>query len=139
MSNKIITNINFLDDYLQKACNIAIENVSKIVRNKLQEFILEDFYNTYSPLFYSRTNAFLKSPKYNLLGNTTAEIFVDTDIMHYLDITGEDVANLASFGFHGNIDIFKEGFYWSDVIKWCNDNVPKLIKKELRKQGINLF
>nr|WP_024835403.1 hypothetical protein [Clostridium sp. 12(A)] len=137
MPVKIATNLNVLDDYLQEACDVAIEKVAKIVRDKLEEFILEDFYNTYSPLFYARTYAFLKSPKYSILGNTTAEVFIDTDVMQYLGISGEDVANLASFGFHGSIEIFREGFYWSDFINWCNENVPRLLKIELKKQGIN--
>lgn len=136
MSAKIVTNLNVLEDYLQEACDMAIEKVARIVRDKLEEFILEDFYNTYSPLFYSRTYAFLKSPKYSILGNATAEVFIDTDVMQYLGISGEDVANLASYGFHGSIEIFREGFYWSDFIKWCNENVPRLLKIELKKQGI---
>lgn len=139
MASKIITRLNYLGDYLELASDAATENVARIVRDKLQDFISEDFYNTYSPLFYSRTYSFLKSPKYNLLGNSTAEVFVDTDVMHYLGISGEDVANLASYGFHGSIDIFRPGFYWSDFIKWCNENIPRLIKVELKKQGINVL
>lgn len=139
MATKIITSLNFLDDYIQSASNAAIENVAKMVRDKLEEFINEDFYDTYSPLFYSRTYSFLKSPKYNLLGNSLAEVFVDTDVMHYLGISGEDVANLASYGFHGSIDIFRPGFYWSDFIKWCNESIPRLMKVELKKQGINVL
>lgn len=139
MAIKIISNLNYMGDYLQSASDAATEKVAMIVRDKLQEFIKEDFYNVYSPLFYSRTYSFLKSPKYNLLGNSTAEVFVDTDVMHYLGISGENVANLASYGFHGSIDIFRPGFYWSDFIEYCNKNVPRLLKEELKKQGINVL
>lgn len=126
-----------IENYLDEVCEKAIENVAKIVRDKLEEFILEDFYNMYSPLFYTRSYMFLKSPKYNLLNKNTAEVFIDTDVMHYLGISGEEVATMASFGFHGSIDIFRPGFYWSDFIKWCDENVSRLLKEELKKQGIN--
>ena len=127
-----------LENYIEKACEKAIENVARTVRDKLEEFIRDDFYNMYSPLFYTRTYMFLKSPKYNLLNKNTAEVFIDTDVMNYLGISGEDVANMASYGFHGSIDIFRPGFYWTDFIKYCDENVPRLLKYELIKQGINI-
>lgn len=127
-----------IQNFLESACEKAIQETAKIVRDKLEEFINEDFYSMYKPLFYDRTYMFLKSPKYDLLDSKTAEIFIDDDVMHYLGISGDDVANLASYGFHGNIDIFRPGFYWTDFINWCDDNVPRLIKENLKKQGLNV-
>ena len=127
-----------VEDYLESACEKAIKNVASVVRDKLEDFILEDFYNQYSPLFYDRTYMFLKSPKYNLLNKTTAEVFIDTDVMNYLGISGEEQATMASYGFHGSVDIFRPGYYWTDFINYCDNNVPKLIKEELKKQGINV-
>jgi len=135
---KTFTTTVDLHKYLETSCEEAIKAVAKVVRDKLEEFINEDFYKLYSPLFYTRTYSFLKSPKYNMLSKNSAEIFVDTDVMHYLGISGEDVANLASYGFHGSIDIFKPGFFWTDFITWCNQNVPILMKKELGKRGIQV-
>lgn len=121
---------------MENVCEKAVQNVAKIIRDKLEEFIKDDFYELYRPLFYTRTYSFLKSPKYNMLDKKSAEIFVDTDVMHYLGISGEDVANMASYGFHGSVDIFKQGFYWTDFITYCDENVPRLLKEELQKQLI---
>jgi len=78
------------------------------------------------------------APTYEMLSKNMAKIFLDTDTMSYRDISGEDVANMASLGFHGNIDIFRQGFYWTDFITWANNNVPSLLKKELIKQGLTV-
>ena len=138
MATRVFKTTVDIQNYLESACEKAIQNVAKVVRDKLEEFIKEDFYSMYKPLFYDRTYSFLKSPKYNMLNKNSAEVFVDTDVMHYLGISGEDVAEMASYGFHGSIDIFRPGFYWTDFIKWCDDNVQNLMKEELRKQGLNI-
>ena len=137
MTRTFTSNIQ-IQNFLESACEKAVQETAKIVRDKLEEFINEDFYSTYKPLFYDRTYMFLKSPKFNLLDSKTAELFIDTDVMHYLGISGEDVANLASYGFHGSIDIFRPGFYWTDFINWCDENVRRLIKENLKKQGLQI-
>ena len=136
MATKTFTSIAAIENVIEAAADIAIQKVAKIVRDKLEEYIQEDFYSLYSPLFYTRTFSFLKSPKYNMLNKSSAEVFVDTDVMHYLGISGEDVATLASYGFHGSSDIFRPGFFWSDFISWADENIPFLLKLELIKQGI---
>lgn len=136
---KIFTTMVGLHNYLESVCEVAIEHVSKVVRDKLEEFIEEDFYNMYRPIFYTRTYSFLKSPKYNMLNKNTSEIFIDTDVMHYLGISGDDVANMASYGFHGTIDIFRPGFYWTDFITWADKNIPLMLKNELIKQGLQVL
>ncbi|WP_024347377.1 hypothetical protein [Lacrimispora indolis] len=137
MTRTFTSNIQ-IQNFLESACEKAVQETAKIVRDKLEQFINEDFYSTYKPLFYDRTYMFLKSPKFNLLDSKTAEVFIDTDVMHYLGISGEDVANLASYGFHGSIDIFRPGFYWTDFINWCDENVRRLIKENLKKQGLQV-
>lgn len=138
MAAKTFTTTVRFKYYLESACAKAVESVSKIVMDKLEEFIKEDFYNQYKPLFYTRTYSFLKSPKYNMLNKNSSKVFVDTDVMHYLGISGEDVAQMASYGFHGSLDIFRPGFYWTDFISWCDENVPTLMKNSLREQGLNV-
>ena len=39
--------------------------------------------------------------------------------------------------FHGNINIFRPGFYWTDFVNWADKNVPNLLEEELKKQGLN--
>lgn len=137
MTRTFTSNIQ-IQNFLESACEKAIQETAKIVRDKLEEFINEDFYSMYRPQFYDRTYSFLKSPKFNLLDTKTAEVFIDDDVMHYLGISGNDVATLASYGFHGGIDIFRPGFYWTDFIKYCDENVPRLIKENLKKQGLQI-
>lgn len=122
--------------YLDEKTEIALQNVAARLTEKLEEFVKEDFYNMYSPKYYSRTYSLLKSRKYEMLGKNTAKVFIDTDAMHYLGISGEDVATLASYGFHGSVDIFRPGYYWTDFVAYCDDNVIPMLKEELRKQNI---
>lgn len=127
---------------INKRTTIAIENVAKRLTEELKSYIREDFYARYKPKFYDRTYSFLNSPKYNLLSDSSAEIFVDTDVMHYLcgeyGITGDDIAWLASRGYHGSTDIFREGYFWEDFLEYANKNVGHLLKSELKKQGLDV-
>lgn len=139
MATVIKTTIQ-LEQAMSIKIHAAIEIVSRRMTEELKSYIREDFYNRYSPKFYDRTYSFLNSPKYNLLSDTSSIIFVDTDVMHYLcgeyGITGEDIAWLASKGYHGTTDIFREGYFWEDFLEWANRNVPNLLRTELKKQGL---
>lgn len=131
-----------LQDYLESACEKAIQDVAERMVNELEGYIREDFYNRYKPLLYSRTYQLLRSPKYNILNPNSAEIFIDIDSIHYLigdpkyDYDESDIVKLASLGYHGTTDIFRPGMFWEDFIEWCNKNVPHLMKSELKKQGL---
>lgn len=138
----IIKSYQQLESIVNDKIRIAVENVSRHLTEELKSYIQEDFYRRYQPKFYERTYRFLNSPKYDILSNTSAKIFVDTDIMHYLcgeqGITGEDIAWLASKGYHGTTDIFREGYFWEDFLAYANSNVHHLLKTELRKQGLQV-
>lgn len=131
---------------LEQVINSIIENavayVTNIARDELESYILEDYYRQYSPKFYERTYAFLKSATQRMLSSNSAEVFVNTDVMHYLcgeyGISGHDIAYLASLGFHGTINIFRPGYYWEDFINWAQNNIPQLLKNELKKQGLSI-
>lgn len=131
-----------LEQIINSKVKIAVENVAKLMTEELKSYIREDFYNRYSPKFYDRTYSFLNSPTFNMLSDTSAEVFVDTDVMHYLvgeyGVTGDDIAWLASRGYHGTTDIFREGYFWEDFLEWANKNVPSLLKREMKKQGLNV-
>lgn len=137
MLTLITTNIQ-LEQVIDSAIEKAISNVAKRMTEELKSYIREDFYNQYKPRFYNRTYSFLHSPKFNLLGSNAAEIFVDTDVMHYLGVSGEYVAWLAARGYHGTTSIFRNGYYWEDFLNWANKNVPHLLKTELKKQGLDV-
>ena len=139
---KVFKTMVALENYIESACERAIENVAKKMVEELESYIKEDFYNQYKPRFYTRTYQLLKSPKYNLLNPKTAEIFIDMSVIHYLiddpkyDGSSEDIVHLAARGYHGTTDIFRPGMFWEDFMKWANNNVPHLLKSELKKQGI---
>lgn len=108
---KTFTTMVGLQNYLESACEKAIQNVATRMVEELQSYIKEDFYNQYKPKFYTRTYELLKSPKYNMLNSNSAEIFIDMDVIHYLigdpqyDYDESDIVKLASLGYHGTIDI----------------------------------
>ena len=116
----------------------AIENVAKKMVEQLRYYLIEDFYNLYDPVYYKRTNQLRDdAPSYEMLSKNMAKIFIDGNKLKYRDSTGYEVASMASLGFHGNINIFRPGFYWTDFVNWADKNVPNLLKEELLKQGIN--
>ena len=122
--------------------NKRVEKAIKIVAEKMVEqlrfYLIEDFYNLYEPVYYKRTNQLRDdAPSYEMLSKNMAKIFIDGSKLKYRDATGYEVASMASLGFHGNINIFRPGFYWTDFVNWADKNVPNLLKEELKKQGLN--
>lgn len=132
----VVKNYANLISELNKRLYTAVENVSKQMVEQLRQFLIDDYYNLYDPKKYDRTNQLMDSPTYEMLASNMAKIFIDVDSMSYKSASGLDVANLASLGFHGNTNIFREGYFWEDFINWCDNNVPTLLKTELRNQGL---
>lgn len=141
---------------LEKAVNIrigsAVQNVAKIMCEKLKECIQEEYYDKYRPLIYNRTYKFLNSAVYDMLNGNTASIGIGDAYMDYLypanymlqdgsvwHWTGEDQTYMASSGFHGSAYIQRNGYYWKTFESWCDKNVVKLLKNELRKQGLHII
>ena len=126
-----------LEKYINKCISIALRNTADILTKKLVDYIDEDFYSLYNPRVYIRSYQLQDSPKFQMLSNAIAEVFVDTDSMNYEDATGDYVAKLAARGFHGNKYIFREGYYWEDFLKYCHENARNIYMLELRKLGLN--
>lgn len=117
----------------------AINNVAEKMVEQLRFYLIEDFYEMYDPTQYSRSFQLRDdAPSYEMLSKNMAKIFMDGSKLKYKDASGYEVASMASLGFHGNINIFRPGFYWTDFVKWADENVPNLLKEELRKNGINV-
>ena len=139
---KVFKTIIDVNNYIESACEKAIESVAERMTQELEGYIREDFYNQYRPRFYDRTYQLLKSPKYNMIDPKSAEIFIDMDTINYLiddpqyNGSSEEIVKLASLGYHGTTDIFRPGMFWEDFIDWCNKNVPHLMKSALKSQGI---
>lgn len=83
--------------------------------------------------------------------NSTAVIGIDELYMSYqypakytyLDgtaghWTGEDQVYMADAGYHGNVNIYRDGHFWKDFEQYCKDNALNILKQELKKQGLNI-
>lgn len=117
----------------------AIDGASKKILDKLRDYIMEEYYDKYSPMVYSRTMQFYDSAKSMLLSPTSAQIYMDADSMNYGSYwDGETQLYMADAGFHGHASIFREGFFWKSFIEWCDENAVKILKEELKKQGLNI-
>lgn len=138
MASKVFQTEIDLENYIESACEKAIENVAKIVTDKLEFFVDYDFYRMYKPEFYDRTYRFLKSRKYEMLSPNQAKVFIDEDILKYVGISADRMLQLAEHGYHGSENIFREGYFWEDFLEWCDENVEKLLVIELKKQGITI-
>jgi hypothetical protein len=107
---------------------------------KLREYIDEDYYDQYEPLFYTpRTRQFFKSATATLLSATSAEIGIDYSMMDYGSYwDGEIQTQFASRGYHGTTAIQTEGRFWEDFENWMNENAILILKEELQRQGLKL-
>lgn len=148
---KIIKNMSDLQTIIELLIEKAVQNASEILLAKLQEYIEEDYYKMYSPLFYQRTRVFFESAVANMTGKSSASVGIDRLYMSYqypskykyLDgseghWTGEDQVFMADSGFHGNVNIYRDGHFWKDFENFCNDNAINILKTELRKQGLSI-
>lgn len=149
---QVIKSMSDLNKQINAACNKAVENAANKLLEKLQEYIKEDYYNLYAPKYYiPRTMKFYESAVANIIGNSTATIGIDELYMSYqyparykyLDgtsghWTGEDQVYMADAGFHGNVNIYRDGHFWKDFIRFCEENALNILKQELKKQGLNV-
>ena len=137
MGNTFTSFIQF-EKMIQPLITEAVEKAASKMCDRLQYFIGDEYYLKYIPMVYKRSYQFLESATTNLLSPTSAEIGMDDTLMNYDDWDGETQLYMADGGFHGSVDIFREGYFWKDYIKWCNDNAIDILEEELRKQGLNI-
>ena len=142
---KRISNMN----QLQKALIPAMTGVVDVLAERRYETLnhfLQEYYNSYSPVYYRRQYDFLRSavkvePK--VKGNrVVASVYIDTDYMDdYYDATGEEVASWANQGLHGGtIEGSNTPHVWDDTVKNTVENgeLLKLAVDYLRNKGISV-
>ncbi len=127
---------------LNKRVTVSVQNVAKIVCDKLKECVDEQYYQDpgFYPNVYRRTEAFLSSVTYKILGKNSARIGIHTTGMHYKNgFSARQVVDWAKESMHGApmYQTDTEDF-WSVFIEWADENVPKLLKSELKKNGLNV-
>ena len=125
---------------INKRVTIAIQNVAKIVCDKLKECIDEQYYQDpeFYPNIYQRTETFLNSTAYEMLSKNSAKVGIDTSSMHYSNgFSATKVVEYAKQSMHGSplYQTSTEDF-WSTFIEWADVNVPILLRSELKRQGL---
>lgn len=128
-----------LTGYLETVCQKAIYNAASRLLSILQEYIEEEYYDLYEPLFYERTFQFYDSAVANMLSSNSAEILMDDTLMSYTPLwSGEEQIRMANMGFHGRSDIYTPGHYWDVFEEFCNEHAIRILKEELIKQGLHV-
>ena len=142
---KRISNMNQLQKALIPAMTGMVDVLAERVYETLNHF-LQEYYNSYSPVYYRRQYDFLRSavkvePK--VKGNrVVASVYIDVDYMdNYYDATGEEVASWANQGLHGGtIEGSNTPHVWDDTVKNTIENgeLLKLAVDYLRNKGISV-
>ena len=140
---KRVSNMN----QLQKALIPAMTGMVDVLAERVYEilnYFLQEYYNSYSPVYYRRQYDFLRSaikvePK--VKGNKViASVYIDTDHLdNYYDATGEEVASWANQGLHGGtVEGNNTPHVWDDTVKNTvgNGELLKLAVDYLKSKGI---
>lgn len=143
MAVKTFTSIVQIENYIQSKCTTAIQIAAVKIRNQLREFVDEQYYQDpeFYPNLYRRTNMFLDSASYELLGKNMAQIGINTDEMHYYNNFDPDkVVEWASQSKHG-AEYYQTNTtdFWTAFTDWADENVIKILRQELISQGIKLI
>ena len=124
---------------MNKNINIAVENACNRLLGTLQQLIDTEYYDQFEPDFYIRSYQFWRSATTKMLTQNCGEIFMDEDAMNYGTYwDGELQLQFASRGYHGTTAIQTEGRFWQTFVDFCEQNAVKILKEELRKQGIQV-
>lgn len=127
---------------INKRVSVAIKIVAEEVCKKLRECINEQYYHdpSFYPNIYQRTEAFLNSAAYEMLSGTSAKVGIDTSSMHYKNgFSANQVVEWAMQSMHGS-PLYQTDTepFWDVFIEWADANVPRLLRTELKRQGLNV-
>lgn len=127
---------------INKRVTIAIQNVAKITCDKLKECIDEQYYQdpSFYPNIYQRTEQFLNSTAYEMLGKSTARVGIDTSTMHYKNgFSATQVVEWAKESMHGS-PLYQTDTepFWDVFIEWADKNIPLLLRTEFKRQGLTV-
>lgn len=137
----IAIKMNDLKKQVDIACGKAVENACNRLLGSLQQIIDEEFYDVFDPEYYHRTYQFWRSAITKMLTQTCGQVFMDKSAMNYNNFwTGEKQIYAASIGSHGGFvtDETKKHRFWEVFIEFCKLHAIDILKKELRKQGLNV-
>jgi len=132
-----------VENYLEGACEKAILETSKIAKEELARCIQEQYYNdpSFYPNVYERTDTLLRSATYQMLSRTSSEIYIDIQGMHYRNgFSSWQVVSWASESKHG-AEYYQTDTqdFWTTFIDWANKNLIRILKINLRKNGLKII
>lgn len=83
---KEFDNYDDLFDFLDESLDNSLEDLAKVFKETLYNFVKEKFYDIYDPKYYERTwevlNSITISPKYKEGNMTTVDVFFDINKIH---------------------------------------------------------
>ena len=138
--SKTFTTVVSLKNYVETQCNIAVQNACNRLLGVLQQLIDSEYYDVYDPVWYERTDQFWRSATTKMLTEACGQIFMNPDEMHYNGWYGDEQIILANLGIHGGISTptTLKHRYWDEFVRYCDDNAIKILKEELKKQGLSV-
>jgi hypothetical protein len=142
MATKTFTQWVQLENFIQSACTKAIMAAAVRITKELRNIIDEQYYHDpdFYPNIYRRTNSFLDSASYRLIGKSMAEIGINTDEMNYKNgFDPEQVVEWAAQSMHGG-EMYQTSTtdFWTTFDQWADENVIKILREELLAQGLKL-
>ena len=136
---KTFSTVIELQRHMESACRKAVKNACDRLLGKLQEIIDEEYYDVFDPERYKRTYQFWESATSEMLSNTCGQVFMNPNAMHYKPgWSGEAQIDSAAKGLHGGWDYegVSDHKYWEVFMDYCERNAVKILKEELKAQGI---
>lgn len=142
MAQKTFKTMVELKSYVKSLCAKAVQETATEAKDMLYKCVDEQYYKDpeFYPNVYQRTEEFLSHVACQMLSSNSAEIYIDIEGMHYKN--GFDpwqVVSWASESKHG-ADYYQTSTedFWTTFIDWCNDNLVKILKKNLTKYGLKV-
>ena len=129
-----------LENAMQSAATKAVETTCNRLLGTLQEYIISEYYDLFTPDQYRRTYQFFESAMMQMINKNMGEIFMNSDAMNYGEYwDGITQLYMSNAGYHGSVDIYENGHFWNKFIEYCNKNAISILKQELKNNGLNVI
>lgn len=136
---KVFTTTVSANPFIENCCRKAVENACNRLLGTLQEYIDSEYYDMFDPDFYDRTYQFWHSATMRMLNVNCGEVFMNEKAMNYGEYwNGKMQLFMADAGYHGSSNIYTDGHFWSEFVKYCEENAVNILVEELIKQGLNI-
>lgn len=138
MLTKTFKTMITLEKYVENKCEEAVKISCNRLLGTLQELIISEYYNKYDPVQYKRSFDFYRSAMVETLSPICGKVFMNPSEMNYINWDGLTQIIKANDGVHGGwaTEESLTGHYWDEFLKYCEKNAIRILKEELKKQGL---